>query len=113
MLKTFALIKAVCHSWNLRLNRIYKPKFHIVSHELEKQDSTEYFVSMPSNKLELWMAMESERFQHPVFRSLYSEKNVIREERRLVVENSPTGQFIENFSKLAFEKSPYRRPVIG
>ena len=27
------------------------------------QDATRYFVSLPSNKLELWFAMESERFR--------------------------------------------------
>jgi predicted Zn-dependent peptidase len=32
------------------------------------QDSTRYFVSLPSNKLELWFALESQRFQVPVFR---------------------------------------------
>ena len=37
--------------------------------------------SLPSNKLELWFAMESERFQGPVFRELYSEKEVVTEER--------------------------------
>ena len=31
-------------------------------------DSTKYFVSLPANKLELWFALESERFQAPVFR---------------------------------------------
>eukprot|EP00897_Mesotaenium_endlicherianum_P006600 jgi/Mesen1/5969/ME000301S05092 len=40
------------------------------------QDSTEYFVSLPANKLELWMALESARFIAPVFRELYSEKEV-------------------------------------
>mgnify|MGYP000373754948 CR=1 FL=1 len=38
--------------------------------------SLEYFVSLPSNKLELWMALESGRFIAPVFRELYSEKEV-------------------------------------
>ncbi len=31
-------------------------------------DCTRYFVSLPSNKLELWFALEAERFQWPVFR---------------------------------------------
>lgn len=38
--------------------------------------ATEYFVSLPANKLELWMALESGRFIAPVFRELYSEKEV-------------------------------------
>ena len=38
----------------------------------------EYYVSLPTNKLELWMALESARFLSPVFRELYSEKEVRR-----------------------------------
>ena len=38
--------------------------------------TAEYFVSLPANKLELWMALESGRFMAPVFRQLYSEKEV-------------------------------------
>lgn len=36
-----------------------------------------YYVSLPSNKLSLWMALESARFRDPVFRELYSEKEVL------------------------------------
>eukprot|EP00271_Cylindrocystis_brebissonii_P008732 TRINITY_DN23215_c0_g1_i1.p1 TRINITY_DN23215_c0_g1~~TRINITY_DN23215_c0_g1_i1.p1 ORF type:complete len:789 (-),score=93.95 TRINITY_DN23215_c0_g1_i1:254-2620(-) len=77
------------------------------------QDSTEYFVSLPSNKLELWMSLESERFRAPVFRELYSEKEVVKEERRLRVDNAPLGRFSETFAEAAFPGRAYRRPVIG
>lgn len=77
------------------------------------QDATEYFVSMPANKLELWMALESGRFLAPIFRELYSEKEVIKEERRLRVENASYGHFTEAFTHLAFPGLPYGRPVIG
>jgi hypothetical protein len=43
----------------------------------------EYFVSLPANKLELWMALESGRFIAPVFRQLYSEKEVRVEKKQL------------------------------
>lgn len=76
-------------------------------------DSTVYFYSFPSNKLELWMSLESERFLEPVFREFYQEKDVILEERRLRTENSPIGQMIEAFLDTAFKVHPYRRPVIG
>jgi predicted Zn-dependent peptidase len=52
-------------------------------------DATRYFYSLPSNKLELWMSLESERFLDPVFREFFEEKNVILEERRMRVDNSP------------------------
>ena len=76
-------------------------------------DATVYFYSFPSNKLELWMSLESERFLEPVFREFYKEKDVILEERRLRTENSPIGKMIEAFLDAAYKVHPYRRPVIG
>jgi predicted Zn-dependent peptidase len=76
-------------------------------------DATRYFYSLPSNKLELWMSLESERFLDPVFREFYEEKEVILEERRMRVDNSPIGRLVEVFLENSFEKNPYRRPVIG
>ncbi|MBF2006037.1 MAG: insulinase family protein [Chlorogloeopsis fritschii C42_A2020_084] len=76
-------------------------------------EATRYFYSFPANKLELWMSLESERFLEPVFREFYKEKDVILEERRLRVENSPIGMMIEKFNDAAFTVHPYRRPVIG
>ena len=76
-------------------------------------DATRYFYNLPSNKLELWFSLESERFLDPVLREFYKEKEVILEERRMRVDNSPIGQMIERFSEVAFTENPYRRPVIG
>lgn len=76
-------------------------------------DATRYFYSFPSNKLEMWMSLESERFLEPVFREFYKEKDVILEERRLRVENSPVGQMMEALLDTAYEVHPYKRPVIG
>jgi predicted Zn-dependent peptidase len=76
-------------------------------------DATRYFYSLPSNKLELWMSLESERFLDPVFREFYEEKEVILEERRMRVDNSPIGRMVEEFLETAFDQHPYRRPVIG
>ncbi|MEL6601892.1 MAG: pitrilysin family protein [Cyanobacteria bacterium J06614_10] len=76
-------------------------------------DATRYFYSLPSNKIELWFSLESERFLDPVLREFYKEKDVILEERRARVDNSPIGQMVERFSEVAFTSHPYRRPVIG
>jgi predicted Zn-dependent peptidase len=76
-------------------------------------EATRYFYSLPSNKLELWMSLESDRFLNPVFREFYKEKSVILEERRMRTENSPVGQMIEVFLAKAFVQHPYGRPVIG
>lgn len=76
-------------------------------------DSTVYFYSLPANKLELWMSLESERFLEPVFREFYKEQQVILEERRLRTDNNPMGQMVEAFLDQAFQVHPYKRPVIG
>lgn len=76
-------------------------------------DSTEYFYSLPSNKLELWMAYESERFLEPVMRDFFKEKDVIKEERRLRVESSPTGRLMEELKGIAYLAHPYGQPIIG
>ncbi|MCC5638999.1 insulinase family protein [Nostoc sp. CHAB 5844] len=77
-------------------------------------EATRYFYSFPSNKLELWMSLESERFLEPVLsREFFKEKDVILEERRLRVENSPIGLMVEKFIDIAYKVHPYRRPVIG
>ncbi len=76
-------------------------------------DATRYFYSFPANKLELWMSLESERFLEPVFREFYKEKDVILEERRLRVDNSPIGTTIEALLGKAYNVHPYERPVIG
>ncbi|MCL2924077.1 MAG: insulinase family protein [Trichodesmium sp. MAG_R04] len=76
-------------------------------------DYTKYFYSLPANKLELWMSLESERFLEPVFREFYKEKQVILEERRSRTENSPVAKMLEEFLSKAFLVHPYGRPIIG
>ncbi len=75
-------------------------------------DSTKYYCSLPANKLELWFALESERFQAPVFREVYSEKKVVFEERRMRVDNAALGPFQEEFARRSLTNN-YARPVIG
>ncbi len=77
------------------------------------EDSTEYFYSLPSNRLELWFNLESDRFYDPVFREFYKERDVVREERRMRVESSPQGHLVEVLLATAFEAHPYRVPAGG
>ena len=76
-------------------------------------DETAYHYSFPSNRLELWAYLESERFLHPVLREFYRERDVVFEERRMRSDSSPTGRLIEQFLGSAFIAHPYRRPVVG
>lgn len=76
-------------------------------------DFTVYFINVPSNKLELWFWMESDRLLNPVFREFYSERGVVREERRMRTESTPTGKFEEEFDSAFWTSSPYHWPVVG
>jgi predicted Zn-dependent peptidase len=77
------------------------------------QDYTVYYINVPSNKLELWFWMESDRLLNPVFREFYSERDVVKEERRMRTDSTPTGKFEEQFNSLFFTSSPYSWPVVG
>jgi predicted Zn-dependent peptidase len=77
------------------------------------EDETNYFYSLPENRLELWAYLESERFMHPVMREFYKERNVVIEERRLRIDSRPIGRLIEQFTTAAFQASEYHRPGIG
>lgn len=76
-------------------------------------DATRYVVSLPSNRLELWFLMESERFVHPVIREFYKEKAVVLEERRMRTESNPIGRLLEEFQSIAYKAHPYESPTIG
>ncbi|MFI5113978.1 MAG: M16 family metallopeptidase [Terriglobales bacterium] len=76
-------------------------------------DETAYHYSFPINRLELWAYLESERFQHPVMRQFYKERNVVIEERRMSVDSNPIGRLLEQFTEEAFAAHPYHRPTIG
>jgi len=52
-------------------------------------DVTAYVQAIPSNRLELWMYLESERLRDPVLRQFYTEIENVQEERRLSVEGDP------------------------
>jgi predicted Zn-dependent peptidase len=76
-------------------------------------DLTGYHITVPANKLELWMWMESERLLHPVFREFYAERDVVFEERRLRTESTPTGKFEEQFESMLWSSHPYHWPTVG
>jgi predicted Zn-dependent peptidase len=76
------------------------------------QDYTCYIVSLPSNKVELWMSLESDRFANPVLREFYKERNVVMEERRMG-ENTPGGHLREEFEAIAYLAHPYGKSIVG
>src|SRR3954470_3562331 len=76
-------------------------------------DETGYNYSFPSNRVELWAYLESERFLHPVMRQFYKERNVVIEERRMRTDSNPVGRLLEQFTTEAFAAHPYHRPTVG
>lgn len=76
-------------------------------------DATRYLLSLPSNKVELWMSLESDRFLNPVLREYYKEKDVVMEERRMRTESQPIGRLLEEFLAVAYKAHPYGEPVVG
>ena len=75
-------------------------------------DFTVYFVYLPSNRLELFMVMESDRMEKPIFREFWSERDVVMEERRLS-DNDPDDALGETFYSVAFTANSYSWPVLG
>ena len=76
-------------------------------------DFTVFYINIPSNKLELWSWMESDRLMDSTFRELDAERFVVIEERRQRLEATPTGKLDEQFDSMFWVASPYNWPVIG
>lgn len=95
------------------LDQIYTKEGGSGLNAFTSEDQTAYFITVPANKLELWFWLESDRLANPVFREFYSERDVVREERRLRTESTPTGKFDEAANAMFWESSPYSHPVVG
>ncbi len=79
------------------------------------QDRTLYYVTLPSNTMEVGLWMESERLMHPVINQVGVDvqSEVVQEERRLRVDNAPYGRWQEQMFKHLFKEHPYRWTTIG
>jgi predicted Zn-dependent peptidase len=76
-------------------------------------DDTQYFWSMPENRLELWAWLESGRLSDAVPREFYKERDVVMEERRMRTDSDPIGRLIEQFLATAYVAHNYGRSSIG
>lgn len=77
------------------------------------RDGTTYLISLPSNKLELWAAIESDRLQNAVLREFYTERSVVMEERRRSYDADPESKLWETFVASSFLAHSYGQPTIG
>ena len=78
-------------------------------------DRTYYYEVFPSNKLKLGLWLESERLLHPIIKQegVDTQNEVVKEEKRLRVDNQPYGRFLEYVKQNMFKKHPYKGTTIG
>ena len=79
------------------------------------QDRTFYYEVFPSNQLATGLWLESERMLHPVINEIgvKTQNEVVKEEKRLRVDNQPYGNFLSEIMKRLFTKHPYNWVPIG
>ena len=87
----------------------------ITNNAFTSNDYTGFYENLPSSKLELIMDMEVDRMRSLSLNpeDLTSELQVVGEERRWRVDNSPQGLLQEMFFGSLFKVHPYSWPVIG
>ncbi|HXU47702.1 MAG TPA: pitrilysin family protein [Candidatus Binatia bacterium] len=78
-------------------------------------DSTDFFETFPSNDLETVLWLEADRMGslNVDQANFTSEREVVKEERRLRVENEPYGYLEEDLRAAAFTTHPYHHVPIG
>ena len=79
------------------------------------QDRTFYYEVFPSNQLATGLWLESERMFHPVINEIgvKTQNEVVKEEKRLRVDNQPYGNFVSEIMRRLFTKHPYNWVTIG
>ncbi len=113
--KTLEELQAEHKKWVVKdeIGWIYSQNGGVGFNAMTSADTTTYLVNLPSNRLELWARVESDRLLNPVLREFYSERDVVMEERRRSIDSQPARTLVENFLATAFMAHPYSRPVIG
>ncbi len=79
------------------------------------KDYTAYFENIAADRLEIAMDLESDRMQNLLLdpKEFLSERDVVKEERRMRYEDDPTQTMVEQMMATAFSAHPYQWPVIG
>jgi zinc protease len=78
-------------------------------------DYTAYFQIVPKTALSEMLAMEADRMVNLQFdrKEFVSENRVVQEERRMRTDDNPQSLVHETLNSVAYQVSPYRRPIIG
>jgi zinc protease len=85
------------------------------SNAFTSRDMTAYYEDIASDRLETVLQLDSDRMRALTFepQALASEIGVVKEERRMSVDNDIFGMLTEQLWATAFNASPYRTPVLG
>lgn len=78
-------------------------------------DFTCYFQELAANKLALSFQLEADRMQHLTFdqSEFAKEMEVIKEERRMRIDDKPVAGLYERFMSVAHVRFPYQHSVVG
>lgn len=78
-------------------------------------DYTGYYQQIPAARLPEVMRLEADRFAHNHWpdKEFFTELEVVKEERRMRIEDSPRALLMEQLMASAFVAAPYHRPIIG
>ena len=78
-------------------------------------DQTDYYLNLPSNQLKLALWIESERMMHAKVDEMgvETQRQVVKEERRLRYDNQPYGSLFEELAKIVFGGTNYAWTPIG
>jgi predicted Zn-dependent peptidase len=72
-----------------------------------------YYNSLPSNQIEKWLKVYSNRFEKPVFRLFQSELETVYEEKNMSMDG-PMEMMFEKFNQSFFRNTPYgQQTVLG
>lgn len=78
-------------------------------------DRTDYHFNLPANQLGLALWIDSERMLHGKVEKVgvETQRQVVKEERRLGTDNAPYGLLFESLTGLVFKGTPYEWTPIG
>jgi zinc protease len=79
------------------------------------KDYTAYFENFASDRIGISLDLESDRMQNLLLdpKDALSERDVVKEERRMRTDDDPVNTMVEQMMSVAFSAHPYQWPVIG
>jgi zinc protease len=85
------------------------------SNAYTNEDATVFWETVPSQYLPLVLWLEADRLASLRIdeKAFKNEREVVKEERRMRIENQPYGRLQEIIADQAFQAHPYKHPVIG